>query len=140
LASELEFTDDEGTETLTNGYPSPGDRFAGWQTLGPIEGPEDESLAGTLYKWEFRADYIASFDLEDIPQDQWAVAMRLVRHLNRAGTVTVRTGDAEDRTYVCQKVKGSNPELGKPDRRTLRRTLKLSLRNTEQVEMLCIWP
>jgi hypothetical protein len=140
LASELEFEDSEGLETLTNGYPAPGDRFAAWQTLSPIVGPEDESLAGTLYVWEFRADYLASFELHDIPQDQVAIAMRLIRHLNRAGEVTVRTGDAEDRTYVCQKAKGSSPELGKPDPRTLRRTLKLTLRNTEEADLLCLWP
>jgi hypothetical protein len=140
MASELEWTDDEGTESLTNGYPPPGDRFAAWRMDSPIAGPEEESLAGTLYVYEFRADYLASFELRDIPQDQVANALRLIRHLNRAGEVTVYTGDAEDREYVCQKAKGTRPELGPPDPRTLRRTLKLTLRNTEAEDMLCLWP
>jgi hypothetical protein len=41
---------------------------------------------------------------------------------------------------VCQKVAGSAPELGKPDPQTLRRTLKLTLRNTDDADMLCEWP
>jgi hypothetical protein len=141
MASELEFTDTIGTEILTNGYPAPGDRFSAWKTDAPVEGPEAEELgSGTLHKYEFHTKYVASFELRDIPQDQWEVADRLVRHLNRAGTVTVYTGDVADRTYTCQKLKGTNPELGPPDRYTLRRNLKLTLRNTEAAVMLCIWP
>jgi hypothetical protein len=141
MASSLEFEDAEGFETLNNGYPAPGDRFAAWHTMSPIVGPEDEALgSGTLYVWEFRADYLASFELRDIPQSQVAVAMRLIRHLNRAGEVTVNTGDVDDRIYVCQKAKESKPDLGPPDPRTLRRTLKLTLRNTEQEDLLCLWP
>jgi hypothetical protein len=68
------------------------------------------------------------------------VALRLIRHLNRGGEVTVNTGDADANVYVCQKVAGSSPELGKPDPRTLRRTLKLTLRNTEDEDLLCLWP
>jgi hypothetical protein len=140
LASYLEWTDDEGTETLANGYPPPGDRFAAWTMASPIVGPEEEALEGTLYVYEFRADYLASFELRDVPQDQVAVAMRLIRHLNRAGEVTVYTGDAEDRVHVCQKAKGSQPELSRPDPNTLRRTLKLTLRNTVDEDLLALWP
>jgi hypothetical protein len=141
MASYIEFTDDESTEQLSNGYPAPGDRFNAWQMMSPIVGPEDEGLGtGTLYKWEFRADYGASFELNHIPQDQVAVAMRLIRHLNRAGEVTVVTGDAGGREYTCQKWKGVEPELGKPDKQNLRRTLKLTLRNTEAADMIVVWP
>jgi hypothetical protein len=141
MASSLEWTDDVGAGELTNGYPAPGDRFAGWEMDSPIHGVEAETLAdGTVHVFEFHAKYHVTFELRDIPQDQVAMALRLVRHLNRAGEVTVNTGDAEDRSYTCQKVKGSNPALGKPDPVTLRRTLKLTLRNTEQEDLLCLWP
>jgi hypothetical protein len=140
MASSLEFNDGVPA-TLTNGYPAPGDRFAGWQMDSPLKGVEAEALAdGTLHVFEFHAKYHASFELRDIPQDQVAVALRLIRHLNRGGEVTVNTGDADANVYVCQKVAGSSPELGKPDPRTLRRTLKLTLRNTEDEDLLCLWP
>ena len=141
MASSLEFTDDDGTATLTNGYPAPGDRFAMWQTDSPLASVEAEALAdGTLHVYEFHAKYLASFELRDIPQDQWLVAMRLIRHLNRGGEVTVNTGDAEDNVYTVQKQKGTKPELGPPDRVTLRRTLKLVVRNTEEADLICRWP
>jgi hypothetical protein len=141
LASSIEWDDDEGSATLTNGYPAPGDRFRGWETSSPLKGVEAETLAdGTLHVYEFHVKYVASFELPYIPQDQWRNAMRLIRHLNRGGEVTVNTGDVEANIYVCQKVMGTEPELGKPDPVTLRRTLKLTLRNTEQEDMLCVWP
>jgi hypothetical protein len=140
MASSISFTDAAGFATLTNGYPAPGDRFAAWEMDSPIVGPEEEALAGTLYVWEFRADYLASFELHDIPQDHVATALRLIRHLNRAGEVTVNTGDALGRFYVCQKAKGTQPELSRPDPQSLRRILKLTLRNTADADMLCLWP
>jgi hypothetical protein len=140
VASSLEFND--GTPaTLTNGYPAPGDRFAGWMMDSPLKGVEAEALAdGTLHVFEFHAKYIASLELRHIPQDQVAVALRLIRHLNRGGEVTVNTGDVDDNSYVVQKLAGSSPELGKPDPQTLRRTLKLTVRNTEEADMLCEYP
>jgi hypothetical protein len=140
MASSLEFNDGSAA-TLTNGYPPPGDRFAGWEMDSPLMGVEAETLAdGTLHVFEFHVKYVASFELRDIPQSQVATALRLIRHLNRGGEVTVNTGDAEGRTYTCQKLKGAEPSLGKPDPVTLRRTLKLTLRNTEQADLLCLWP
>jgi hypothetical protein len=141
MASSLAFTDDLGAATLTNGYPAPGDRFAAWTPKSPLKAVEAETLAdGTVHVFEFHAKYLATFELRYIPQDQWRLAMRLIRHLNRGGEVTVNTGDAEDNVYTCQKQMGTEPELGPPDPVTLRRTLKLTLRNTEQADLLCTWP
>jgi hypothetical protein len=141
MASSLEWTDDEGAGELTNGYPAPGDRFAAWEMDSPLKSVEAESLAdSTLYVFEFHAQYLVTFELREIPQDQVAAALRLIRHLNRGGEVEVHTGDSVGHVYTCQKVKGSQPSLGKPDPITLRRTLKLTLRNTEQEDLLCIWP
>jgi hypothetical protein len=141
MASSLEWTDDVGGAELTNGYPAPGDRFAAWVTSSPLKSVEAETLAdGTLHVFEFHAKYLATFELRYIPQDQWALAMRLIRHLNRGGEVTVITGDSLSNEYVCQKQMGADPELGPPDPVTLRRTLKLTLRNTDQADLLCLWP
>jgi hypothetical protein len=141
MASSLTWSDGEGAGELTNGYPAPGDRFAAWKTDSPLKGVEAEALAdGTLHVFEFHAKYLATFELRHIPQDQWSAAMRLVRHLNRGGEVTVNTGDVESRVYTCQKQMGADPELGPPDPQNLRRTLKLTLRNTEAEDMFAIWP
>jgi len=141
LASSLEFADNEGAATLTNGYPAPGDRFAAWTPKSPLKSVEAETLgAGQLHVWEFHAKYLVSFELRHIPQDQVGTAMRLIRWLNRGGEVTVNTGDADDNVYICQKQMGTEPELGPPDPITLRRTLKLTLRNTEEADLLCRWP
>ena len=141
MASSLEFTDAIGPATLANGYPPPGDRFAAWVPQSPLQAVEAEALGdGTLHVFEFHAKYLATFELRYIPQDQIAVALRLIRHLNRGGEVTVNTGDASGNTYTCQKQMGTDPELGPPDPKTLRRTLKLTLRNTEEADLLCVWP
>jgi hypothetical protein len=141
MASSLEWTDDTGSATLTNGYPTPGDRFAAWTMMSPLKSVEAETLGdGTLHVFEFHVKYHVSFELRYIPQDQVADALRLIRHLNRGGTVTVNTGDAVDRVYTCQRALEGAVELGPPDPITLRRTLKLTLRNTEEADLLLIWP
>jgi hypothetical protein len=140
MASSIEFNDGSAAE-LTNGYPAPGDRFAAWTTDSPLKSVEAETLAdGTLHVFEFHAKYLATFELRHIPQDQVGTAMRLIRHLHRGGEVTVNTGDSLDNVYTCQKEMGGKCELGAPDPVTLRRTLKLTLRNTEEEDLLCIWP
>jgi hypothetical protein len=141
MASSLVFTDAQGSATLTNGYPAPGDRFAAWVPKSPPKSVEAETLAdGTLHVFLFHHKYAATFELRHIPQDQVGTAMRLIRWLNEGGEVTVNTGDAESNIYTCQKVMGSEPELGPPDPVTLRRTLKLTLRNTEAADLICTWP
>lgn len=139
--SSLAFTDNVGPATLTNGYPGPGGRFSAWQSDAPLMSVEAEQLGdGTLHVFEFHAKQLATFELRDIPESQVAVAMRLILHLNRGGTVTVATDDQLGRTYTCQKPKEGKPQLGPPDPKTLRRTLKLTLRNTDPTEpMLCLW-
>src|SRR5687767_13982376 len=99
MSSSLEFTDEVGAATLTNGFPGPGGRFSGWESDSPIKGVEAEGLGtGTLHVYEFHVKRIATFELRDIPEDQVAVAMRLILHLNRAGEVEIITGDNDDRT------------------------------------------
>jgi hypothetical protein len=141
VASSLSWTDDQGAGELTNGYPPPGDRFAAWVPSSPLKSVEAETLAdGTVHVFEFHAKYLATFELRHIPQSQIGAAMRLIRHLNRGGEVTVTTGDSESNVYTCQKQMGAEPELGPPDPVTLRRTLKLTLRNTEEADLLIVWP
>ena len=141
MSSTITFTDELGTVTFSNDLPAPGDRFNGWTPLSPVAGAEAEALGtGEGFIYEYRADYGASFTISEIPQSRVADAMRLIRYLNRFGEVTVATGDAELNTYTCKKWKGQEPELSKPDRQRLTRTLTLTLKNTVAADMLVVWP
>lgn len=143
MASYLQWTDTEGTATLANGMPAPGDRFNGWMPLTEVVGPEDEALGdGTLYIWEFRSDYGARFRMDHLPTSSQATVMRLMRHLKRAGTVAVYTGDVMDRLYpTCQMWKGKPPELSDPDPKTMMRSLTLTLRNvaSDPEDMIAVY-
>lgn len=147
MASEIQYTDDEGTTSFSNGLPSPGDRFNAWMPVAPLAssgaGVEAEALGtGELFVFAFRLpDAGMSFEIREIAQDNVAAALRLIRHLNNAGEVTVITGDAEGNQYTCKKWKGTNPELSLPDKHRLTRTLKLTLKSTTPGEdCVVVWP
>jgi hypothetical protein len=139
--SWIGWIDADGPACLANGFPQPGDRFAAWVPLTSTEGPEAEALGtGECFKFPFRDDYGAQFELRYIPQDLVRTALRCIRHLNSGGIVTLSTGDADARTYQCKKWRGSEPSLSGPDPKDLRRTLKLTLKNLAKADMLVIWP
>lgn len=146
MASLIVYTDDTGLTSFSNGLPVPGDRFGNWTPMNPDlassgAGVEAETLGGGLLEvFEFRTDYGASFEIAEIRQDNVAAAMRLIRHLNRGGTVTVTTGDASSHEYTCRKWKGTKPDLVLTDRKNLIRTLKLTLKSTTAVDMVVTWP
>jgi hypothetical protein len=139
--SYIAYTDDEGATEFSNGLPMPGGKFNGWTPLAPVIGAEEEALGtGEGFIWEFRADYGASFTINEIRQDNVAAALRLIRHLNRFGEVTVFTEDADANIYTCKKWKGREPELSPPDPRSMRRSLKLTLKSLTATDMVVVWP
>lgn len=142
MASEILFTDDDGPVTLLNGFDPPGDRFRGWVPLVQPIGPVHNALGtGIPYLWEHRCDYGASFELPYIPNESQTDAVRLIRHLMRAGQITVHTGDADGASYDCYLWPGSTPKLSPPDPRDLRRILSLSVLNATADEIMsCVWP
>ncbi len=141
MASEIQYTDDDGFMSFSNGIEAPGDRFNNWVPMNPMVGAEAEALGtGELFVFKFRDDYGASFEIREIAQDNVAAALRLIRHLNNAGTVTVLTGDADGNEYTCKKWKGAEPSLSAADPKSLKRTLKLTLKSTSATDMVVVWP
>ena len=141
MSSEISYTDDAGSTTFSNGLDAPGDRFNNWVPMNPMAGAEAEALGtGELFVFKFRDDYGASFEIREIAQDNVAAALRLIRHLNNAGEVTVTTGDADGNEYTCKKWKGAEPSLSAADPKSLKRTLKLTLKSTLSETMVVVWP
>lgn len=147
MASYISYTDDIGSTTFGNQLPPPGDRFNAWQPMAPLAssgaGVEAEALGtGELFTFAFRLpDAGMSFEIREIAQDNVAAALRLIRHLNNGGTVTVVTGDSELNEYTCKKWKGQEPSLSVADPQSLKRTLKLTLKSTTPGEDCVVnWP
>lgn len=141
MASVITWNDSLGTASFSNGLPVPGDRFCAWVPMAPIIGAEAEALGtGEGFMFEFRADSGMSFEIREIAQDNVANALRLIRHLNRYGEVTVTTGDAVGNQYACKKWKGADPSLSAADPKTLKRTLKLTLKSLTDADCVVIWP
>jgi hypothetical protein len=147
MATSITFTDGIGAATLTNGKPSPGDRFSGWTpTTKPIGDSASRQSDGLTAMFKFRDDYGASFALVHIPVVLTGgvrltdIADRLVAWLMAGGTCAVNTGDAESNSYAtCGLMPGTTPTLTLSDRVNLEYTLSLSLINVavSPVRMVC---
>ncbi len=138
--ASLEWTDDLGFVSLSNGYEAPVGRFQGWEPLGDPVGPLKHALGtGTAYMWKFRDDFGAKFSLRELPDDSQALLARLRRHLKSAGEITVVTGDLIGNTYVCTIYPGSDVSLGY-DAKYRKRSVTVSLLNSEQADMVCLYP
>lgn len=145
--ASITFTDAIGAATLTNGKPSPADRFSAWV---PVSKPIGESARrqsdGAMSMFVFRTDHGATFQLERIPVATHGgvrpidVAARLVAWLLAGGTCAVNTGDVDATSYAtCGLMPESAPALTMTDRRTLEYSLSLSLINLagSPVPMAC---
>lgn len=141
MPTSIVFTDAFGLATLTNGKPSPGDRFAAW---APRSRPHGESAPRQsdrrLTMFHLSDSYGAAFELRGIPVRTTGgvrpvdIADRLVYHLLNAGTCAVNTGDAEGNSYAtCQLMPETEPELVLSDPQALEYTLSLSLLNVAAV-------
>lgn len=130
MATSLTFNDGSAG-TLTNGKPSPGDRFQNWNPSSPAVGDSEEALGtGALYTFTFRNDYLVTFDLTQIPQSSMSSMLRLQRHLTSGGTVSVNTGDATSHVYAtCCLQKGADPKPRLTDPKSLEFSMSFALRN-----------
>jgi hypothetical protein len=134
-----------GPLTLSNGLPSPGDRFAGWTPILEMVGATPVGLAdGVTYGWEHRIDYGAEFAIEYLPQSALGDVQRFIRVLQRGeqlgltATFTVDTGDVDSHSYTCRVWPGSVPELVQSDRGSpIEYRLALRVLNVGDAPMLC---
>lgn len=143
MATSLVFNDG-GAATLTNGKPTPGDRFAAWV---PMTTPYGQTVhrQSDMVPTHFNLGtmYAASFELRMIPVRTTSavrlveIANRLKAHLLKGGSVTVNTGDVSTNSYTtCYLLPGTEPQLIAADDRMLEYTLSLALFNTSTA-MVC---
>ena len=109
--ASIVWTDSTGTATLENAHAgTTASRFANWRPLGRAVGEKATGLGdGARHSFTFRQDYLAAFELRDIPESAMLLMDRLARHLDAGGTITVNTGDAASRTYTCTLAPGAEP-------------------------------
>jgi hypothetical protein len=111
MATSITWTD-TAPRTLTNSKPTPADRFDNWRSIT---------------------------SLSKIPTEDQDLVMKLLRHLQIGGQVTVNTGDAAGRSYTCIRFPGWEIPDGAEmtDNRMLEYTLTLKLKNVAAADMLC---
>ncbi len=140
MATAISFDDGDGTVTLTNGFPVPGDRFQGWVSAPRPIGPMHYALGTQIpYKYVHARSYVAKFELRGIPSSREDDCLRLMDWLLTGGIVTIITGDSNNAEYDCYMAEGGEPTLSAPDPKDLRRTLSLTLVNSEATRMTCIY-
>jgi hypothetical protein len=143
MATSISFTDGTGAATLTNGKPTPADRFDAWT---PFYFPNLEAAhelgSKRRHTFVFGTIYGVRFQLSKIPNSSQETALRLIEHLLKGGTCSVATGDSSSRTYAtCTLADGEEPTLELTDRQMLEYTLSLALVNTASspVRMVAIY-
>jgi hypothetical protein len=139
--ASISFTDGSGTVEISNTLTSVASRFQKWVPLVNPIGPLHHALGtGIPYQYEHRCDHGAKFVLPYIPNTVQSDCTRLLRHLLRAGSITVDTDDLTGNSYTCYLWPGSRPELSDPDPVTLERTLTLSVLNSDDDEVMeCLY-
>ena len=131
---------DTASRTLTNSKPTPADRFDNWTPITPPEASAVYGLGtGIRHQWRFRQDYGASFALSKIPVADTDLVMRLLRHLQEGGEITVNTGDSSGRSYDCIAFPNWDIPEGAEftDNRMLEYTLTLKVKHTLDLDMIC---
>ena len=131
---------DTAPRSLTNSKHVPADRFANWTPITPQTASEAVGLGtGDTHVWRFRQNYGASFDLPMIPVADTDLVLRLLRHLQAGGEITVNTGDAQGRSYDCKRFPGWEIPEGPDftDNRMLEYTLTLKVKHTLALDMIC---
>lgn len=145
--SFITFTDSTGAAQLDNGTTGVaggvGSRFASWvsQSL-PIGDARTALGTGQRYLFQFRIDYVAAFEMQDIPNANVLILDRLIAHLLSGGQVSVTTGDAGARVYAtCCLAEGATPVKRLFNRREITWALAVTLVNvaTPPVPMTCLY-
>jgi hypothetical protein len=133
----IAFTDAIGAAVLTNGKPWPASRFRNWRPDSVIVGPRGTMLgSGDVAAFQFRRDYVTTFELDKLEPSTLETFDRLKAHLIGGGSCTVTTGDNAERVYTCKLKPGTEPSTTY-DAGKVRYTAKLDLKNTAAEFMTC---
>lgn len=131
---------DNGMTGIAGGY---GSQFVGWQSDSEPDGPITNALGtGAAAAFIFRTDYVASFELQEIPNANVTLIDRLVAWLLSGGTVSVTCGDSTSAVYAtCCLAPGAKPQKRMLDKNAITWALKLKLLNiaVSPVPMTCIY-
>lgn len=138
--ASITFTDLTGEATLSNGFSAPLDRFSNWTPDAIPVGPRHEGLGtGATFMWTHRTDYVVGLEIDKMPASSLPTAQRLKLHLLTGGTCTVTTNDTAGNTYTCMLAPGSTPEIKFTDRRRLRYTFGVHLKNSAAAPLECTY-
>lgn len=138
----VSWTDGTGAATLTpykDAGNTAGTRFRSWE---PWQRPAGEGAwalgDGRHYRWRFRTDYGASFELPGIQGEDVDLAMRLQDHLMGGGVVAVYTEDASGNNYTnCYLAPDGEVAIELEDRPMFEYVVRLSVVNLSSAAMLC---
>jgi hypothetical protein len=141
VSAKIDFNDGTAA-SLTNGKPSPADRFDLWVPFHSFNAQAAHELCSKRrHAFTFGTIYGARFQLSKIPNSSQDTALRLIEHLLGGGTCSVTTGDGTHTYATCTLAEGEDPTLELADRQLLEYTLSLALINTASspARMLCIY-
>ena len=130
MSESISWTDGEGSATLTNGHPSPGDRLGAWTPDRIPVGPPAVALGtGETYRWESRQDDLVSFEIAAIPGTELDKMLRLKYWLLSGGTVSVEASrPLADQFSYCCIAPDTEPVIEMTDRLMMEYTFSVQLK------------
>jgi hypothetical protein len=129
----LVFRDSLGTVTIPSTVPT----FGNWVPDVDEIGDRQTGLGtGDQFLFGYRTDYIAAFEMPNIPALALGDLVRMKRWLLRGGLLTVNTDDAASRVFTVKLRAGTTPSWTLADRRLREYTLTLEVCNVAPYPML----
>lgn len=143
----ISFTDSTGAAQLDNGTTGiaggVGSRFSNWVSDSKPVGVMKAALGtGAPVFFQFRVDYLATFELVDIPNANVTILDRLLAWLRAGGSVSVTTGDSLSAVYAtCALAESGKAEksLYNPTDQTWKVVLTLVNIAASPVPMTCLY-
>ena len=131
----VSFTDGQGSAQLTTATGI----FNSWTPGAEDIGTTDVSIGdGLTYRFIYRTDFTASFDINAIPAASMAIVMRLKRWLESGGQITVATQDLNGNTYACVIAPKQTVKIAY-DPTFYEYTMTIPVKNTVAAPMLCLY-
>lgn len=129
----IDFTDENGNAQVTNGLTAPGRRFANW-TPDTVRIADRRTALGSgiTYEYLYRQDYVASFQINNIPVTSLPTVIRWKNWAMKGCGFTVVTEDTQSRTYQCYLRPGTEPEIEMSDSTTLEYSLTVEVMSAER--------
>jgi hypothetical protein len=128
----IEFTDEIGEVTLSNGKDRPARRFSSWTP--DVNRVADRRVAlgtGITYEYLYRIDYYASFSIEHFPAASLVSFIRFKEWAMRGCEFYVYTEDDADRFYRCRIRPGSEPTAQFSERSFLEYEINIEVMSAE---------